>query len=255
MSPTILGRRWSGAPWSTRASPAAGRARWRRTGARRGGLGRLMMAIDARTCACQRPHAVAWHASCPPCSRRPPARPLPHARGCPLPRPARLLFCGTLLGKVSIVRQLEPELHIDGHPQTVRCRPPAAIRAARCCVFSPARCGGRVGGVAPALLPSCCSIHHHLGMFSGMLPPLPYPLPGVGPAALCEAAGAGGATTAGSAGGGGAQRQCGAGGAKCAARALASGSNGPAALTCCCNLKRAQGMEHKHGCAPFSSSR
>ncbi|KAI7838841.1 hypothetical protein COHA_007455 [Chlorella ohadii] len=31
----------------------------------------------------------------------------------------RLLFCGTLLGKVSIVRQLEPELHIDGHQQTV----------------------------------------------------------------------------------------------------------------------------------------
>ncbi len=34
--------------------------------------------------------------------------------------PHRVLFCSTLEGKVSIVRQLEPELHIDGHPQTVR---------------------------------------------------------------------------------------------------------------------------------------
>lgn len=33
--------------------------------------------------------------------------------------PHRVLFCSTLEGKTSIVRQLEPELHIDGHPQTV----------------------------------------------------------------------------------------------------------------------------------------
>ena len=32
----------------------------------------------------------------------------------------RLLFCSTLDGKVSIVRQLEPQLHIDGHPKTVQ---------------------------------------------------------------------------------------------------------------------------------------
>ena len=32
----------------------------------------------------------------------------------------RLVFCSTLEGKVSIVRQLEPDLHIDGHPTTVR---------------------------------------------------------------------------------------------------------------------------------------
>ena len=32
----------------------------------------------------------------------------------------RLLFCSTLDGKVSIVRQLEPQLHIDAHPKTVR---------------------------------------------------------------------------------------------------------------------------------------
>lgn len=38
---------------------------------------------------------------------------------CPPSPAARLLFCGTLLGKVSIVRQLEPEVHIDGHQQTV----------------------------------------------------------------------------------------------------------------------------------------
>ena len=31
----------------------------------------------------------------------------------------RLVFCSTLEGKVSIVRQLEPDLHIDGHPSTV----------------------------------------------------------------------------------------------------------------------------------------
>lgn len=34
-------------------------------------------------------------------------------------KPHRLVFCSTLEGKVSIVRQLEPELHIDGHPSTV----------------------------------------------------------------------------------------------------------------------------------------
>lgn len=34
--------------------------------------------------------------------------------------PYRVLFCSTLDGKVSIVRQLEPDLHVDGHPQTVR---------------------------------------------------------------------------------------------------------------------------------------
>ena len=34
-------------------------------------------------------------------------------------KPHRLVFCSTLEGKVSIVRQLEPELHIDGHPYTV----------------------------------------------------------------------------------------------------------------------------------------
>ncbi|KAL0041136.1 hypothetical protein WJX77_006003 [Trebouxia sp. C0004] len=34
-------------------------------------------------------------------------------------KPHRLVFCSTLEGKVSIVRQLEPELHIDGHPATV----------------------------------------------------------------------------------------------------------------------------------------
>ncbi|KAK9904670.1 hypothetical protein WJX75_000179 [Coccomyxa subellipsoidea] len=33
--------------------------------------------------------------------------------------PHRVLFCSTLEGKTSIVRQLEPELHIDGHPQTI----------------------------------------------------------------------------------------------------------------------------------------
>ena len=34
-------------------------------------------------------------------------------------KPHWLVFCSTLEGKVSIVRQLEPELHIDGHPSTV----------------------------------------------------------------------------------------------------------------------------------------
>ena len=31
----------------------------------------------------------------------------------------RLLFCSTLAGKVSLVRQLEPDLHIDGHAATI----------------------------------------------------------------------------------------------------------------------------------------
>ena len=34
--------------------------------------------------------------------------------------PQRLLFCSTLEGKASIVRQLEPQLHIDAHSKTVR---------------------------------------------------------------------------------------------------------------------------------------
>ena len=42
----------------------------------------------------------------------------------PLPPPGlppqRLLFCETEVGKTSLVRQLEPELHIDGTPSTVR---------------------------------------------------------------------------------------------------------------------------------------
>lgn len=33
--------------------------------------------------------------------------------------PHRLLFCGSLDGKVSVVRQLEPGLHVDAHPGTV----------------------------------------------------------------------------------------------------------------------------------------
>lgn len=37
--------------------------------------------------------------------------------------PHRLLFCSTLEGKESIVRQLEPELHIDGHQLTVSLPP------------------------------------------------------------------------------------------------------------------------------------
>ena len=38
-------------------------------------------------------------------------------------KPHRVLFCSTLEGKVSIVRQLEPDLHIDGHPTTVSPSP------------------------------------------------------------------------------------------------------------------------------------
>lgn len=34
--------------------------------------------------------------------------------------PHRLLICNTLDGKVSFVRQLEPELHVDGHLKTVQ---------------------------------------------------------------------------------------------------------------------------------------
>lgn len=34
-------------------------------------------------------------------------------------KPHRLLFCSTLEGKNSIVRQIEPELHVDSHPSTV----------------------------------------------------------------------------------------------------------------------------------------
>ncbi len=37
-------------------------------------------------------------------------------------KPHRLVFCSALEGKVSIVRQLEPELHVDGHPTTVSVR-------------------------------------------------------------------------------------------------------------------------------------
>lgn len=34
-------------------------------------------------------------------------------------RPHKLLFCNTVEGKVSIVRQLEPDLHVDGHSSTI----------------------------------------------------------------------------------------------------------------------------------------
>lgn len=34
-------------------------------------------------------------------------------------KPHRVLFCATLDGKMSLVRQLEPDLHIDGHSKTV----------------------------------------------------------------------------------------------------------------------------------------
>lgn len=34
--------------------------------------------------------------------------------------PHRLLFCSTLEGKASIVRQIEPELHIDGQAATIQ---------------------------------------------------------------------------------------------------------------------------------------
>ena len=33
--------------------------------------------------------------------------------------PSRVLFCGTLEGKVSMVRQLEPDLHVDAAAATV----------------------------------------------------------------------------------------------------------------------------------------
>lgn len=37
--------------------------------------------------------------------------------------PHRLLFCGTREGKASMVRQLEPQLHIDADAETVRRHP------------------------------------------------------------------------------------------------------------------------------------
>ncbi len=44
--------------------------------------------------------------------------------------PHRVLCCSTLEGKISIARQLEPGLHIDGHPVTVRhfCPHPVKMR-------------------------------------------------------------------------------------------------------------------------------
>lgn len=84
----------------------------------------------ALRCRCTRPPAsVHAHtlgsAAAAPSRRR-------HGQACrcsppppPFGRGRRALFCGTLAGKVSLVRQLEPELHIDGHPQTVgRAGPP-----------------------------------------------------------------------------------------------------------------------------------
>ena len=42
----------------------------------------------------------------------------------------RVLFCSTLEGKTSIVRQLEPDLHVDGHPHTVL--PHSECQSAKC---------------------------------------------------------------------------------------------------------------------------
>ena len=59
-----------------------------------------------------------------------PASPVPlqtHTHAC------RALFCSTLDGKTSMVRQLEPGMHIDGHPHTVRLRSATArARPPRC---------------------------------------------------------------------------------------------------------------------------
>ena len=59
----------------------------------------------------------------------------------------RLLFCSTLDGKVAIVRQLEPGLHLDGSAHTVRAgrgAPGGAVRGNSRCSACCARCSLRV---------------------------------------------------------------------------------------------------------------
>jgi len=86
---------------------------------------------------------------------------------------------------VSIVRQLEPELHIDGHAQTVRRPPPApawsgacliALRSAQLPALAPiaaslrsaARQGGQarvdVSGACCVMLTSPCDAPHLLNI-------------------------------------------------------------------------------------------
>lgn len=73
-------------------------------------------------------------------------------RGTALPA-QRLLFCGTLDGKASMVRQLEPQLHIDAAPETVGA---GARGLVRCSSLPPhgEACAGRGprgrGDVGPA---------------------------------------------------------------------------------------------------------
>lgn len=58
-------------------------------------------------------------------------------------KPHRVLFCSTLEGKVSIVRQLEPDLHIDGHPTTVRhFSSHVMVWACRSCALEQYACTG-----------------------------------------------------------------------------------------------------------------
>ena len=61
--------------------------------------------------------------------------------------PHRLLLCGTQIGKVSVVRQLEPELHIDADAETVR-------RVHRC----RGRDTGQRKTYAPGNCPSLCTL-------------------------------------------------------------------------------------------------
>lgn len=137
--------------------------------------------------------------------------------------PHRLLFCGTLAGKVSMVRQLDPELHVDAHPQTVRLELRGNSAGA---AEGPLRAGLEIPGAVQqrnrwggTCVRSC---------FWGCLPEVLHPLllpAGFRPAALCEAASAGGRRERADSSSCERQRG-GAGGAQRAASALASGSAG-----------------------------
>jgi hypothetical protein len=61
-------------------------------------------------------------------------------------RPHRLLFCSTLEGKASIVRQLEPDLHVDAHIATIEQLQRFMPRLALVESVDAGRAGGSGGG-------------------------------------------------------------------------------------------------------------
>eukprot|EP00891_Asterochloris_glomerata_P008525 jgi/Astpho2/8525/fgenesh1_pg.00125_%23_30_t len=75
-------------------------------------------------------------------------------------RPHRALFCSTLEGKNSMVRQLDAQLHIDGHPSTIEDLKRFIPRLLHICQAGTAAAGQAYGNVTSAqLLTDAFGVH------------------------------------------------------------------------------------------------